>query len=50
MVKIDYQNAGGEASKAARSTDGFVEDGVDMLVAIATPAARRPSLLLRTAM
>ena len=40
MVKIDYQNAGGDASKAVEICDGFVEDGVDMLVAIATPAAQ----------
>lgn len=40
QVEIDYQNAGGDSAKAVEICDGFVEDEVDMIVAIATPAAQ----------
>lgn len=39
-VKIDYQNAGGDAAKAESACKKFVEDGSDMIVAISTPAAQ----------
>lgn len=40
QVKIDYQNAQGDRDAAAQICQDFVEDGVDMIVAIATPAAQ----------
>lgn len=40
QVEIDYQNAGGDSAKAVEICNGFVEDEVDMIVAIATPAAQ----------
>ncbi len=40
QVEIDYQNAGGDPAKAVEICGGFVEDEVDMIVAIATPAAQ----------
>ena len=40
QVEIDYQNAQGDRDKAGEICQGFVEDGVDMIVAIATPAAQ----------
>lgn len=40
QVVIDYQNAQGDREAAARICRDFVEDGVDMIVAIATPAAQ----------
>lgn len=40
QVKIDYQNAQGDRESAAQICQDFVEDGVDMIVAIATPAAQ----------
>lgn len=40
QVEIDYQNAGGDAGKAEEICQGFVEQDVDMIVAISTPAAQ----------
>ena len=40
QVKIDYQNAGGDPAQAAEICSGFVQQEVDMIVAIATPAAQ----------
>lgn len=40
QVEIDYQNAEGDSAKAVEICNGFVEDDVDMIVAIATPAAQ----------
>lgn len=40
QVEIDYQNAGGDPAKAEEICQGFVEDEVDMIVAISTPAAQ----------
>lgn len=40
QVEIDYQNAGGDAGKAEEICQGFVEEDVDMIVAISTPAAQ----------
>lgn len=40
QVEIDYQNAGGDKAKAEEICQGFVEDEVDMIVAISTPAAQ----------
>ena len=40
QVKIDYQNAGGDPAQAAEICSGFVQQEVDMIVAIAT--RRRP--------
>ena len=37
QVKIDYQNAGGDLAQAAEICSGFVQQEVDMIVAIATP-------------
>lgn len=39
-VEIDYQNAGGDPVKAEEICDTFVKGGVDMIVAISTPAAK----------
>lgn len=39
-VEIDYQNAGGEAANINTICQKFVGDKVDMIVAIATPAAQ----------
>lgn len=39
-VTIDYQNAGGDASNVNTICQKFVGDQVDMIVAIATPAAQ----------
>ena len=40
QVEIEYQNAGGDPAKAQEICQGFVEDQVDMIVAISTPAAQ----------
>ncbi len=40
QVEIAYQNAGGDPAKAQEICQGFVEDQVDMIVAISTPAAQ----------
>ncbi|MGI6255813.1 MAG: ABC transporter substrate-binding protein [Acutalibacter sp.] len=40
QVVIDYQNAQGDQEAAAQICQDFVEDGVDMIVAISTPAAQ----------
>lgn len=37
-VTFDLQNAGGESSTCATITNGFVSDGVDLIMANATPA------------
>lgn len=37
---IDYQNANGDAATASSICDTFIADGVDMIVAISTPAAK----------
>lgn len=39
-VQIDYQNAGGDAANVNTICQKFVGDKVDMIVAIATPAAQ----------
>ena len=39
-IKIDYQNAQGEQSNCLTIADKFVNDGVDLILAIATPAAQ----------
>lgn len=39
-VNIDYQNAGGDSGNANAICKKFVEDKVDMIAAIATPAAQ----------
>lgn len=39
-VEIDYQNAQGDSAKLEEICQGFVEDGVDMIVAVSTPAAQ----------
>ncbi len=39
-VEIDYQNAQGDSAKLEEICQGFVEDGVDMIVAMSTPAAQ----------
>ena len=39
-VEIDYQSAGGDDAKAEEICDTFVENQVDMIVAISTPAAK----------
>ncbi len=38
--ELDYKNAQGEVPTAALIAEGFVADGVDMIYAIATPAAQ----------
>lgn len=40
QVVLDYQNAQGDPAAARQICRDFVEDGVDMIVAIATPAAQ----------
>lgn len=40
QLSIDYQNAGGDAEKAESVCQKFVQDEVDMIVAISTPAAQ----------
>ncbi|UMZ72801.1 ABC transporter substrate-binding protein [Natranaerofaba carboxydovora] len=42
-IRIDYQNAHGEQQKCQLIVDQFVKDGVDLIVAIATPAAEAAS-------
>ncbi|NLY45813.1 MAG: ABC transporter substrate-binding protein [Tissierella sp.] len=39
-VKIHYQNAGGEIPNTLAMSEKFVSDGVDLIYAIATPAAQ----------
>ena len=39
-VDIDQQNAQGDASNLSTIADKFVNDGVDLVLAIATPAAQ----------
>lgn len=39
-VEIDYQNAEGDQGKLEEICRGFVEDGMDMIVAVSTPAAQ----------
>lgn len=39
-VSIDYQNVGGDMDKTADICKKFVEDKVDLIVAISTPAAK----------
>ena len=39
-LKIDYKNAQGEMPTAATISEGFVADGVDLILAIATPAVQ----------
>lgn len=39
-VKIHYQNAGGEIPNTLPMSEKFVNDGVDLIYAIATPAAQ----------
>ena len=36
-VEIDYQNAQGDSAKLEEICQGFVEDGVDMIVAVSHP-------------
>lgn len=40
QVEIDYQNAQGEQTNCTTIVNKFVSDGVDMIFAIATPAAQ----------
>lgn len=40
QVEIQYQNAQGDPAQAGEICQGFVEDEVDMIVALATPAAQ----------
>lgn len=40
-VLIDYQNAGGDSAKAESICEKFKKDGVDMMVAISSPAAQK---------
>ena len=40
QVEIDYQNAGGDPARAVEICDGFSSRPVDMIVAIAAPAAQ----------
>lgn len=39
-ITIDYQNAQGEQANCVTIADKFVNDGVDLILAIATPAAQ----------
>lgn len=40
LVRIDYQNAGGDEKKAEEICQKFVKDQVDLIVAISDPAVR----------
>lgn len=40
LVEIEYQNAQGDEKKLAEICQGFVDDGMDMIVAVSTPAAK----------
>ena len=39
-IKIDFQNAAGDQSNCQTISDGFVNDGKDLILAIGTPAAQ----------
>lgn len=46
-VKIEYKNAQGEITTARTITEKFVKDGVDLIYAIATPAAQAAAAITK---
>lgn len=40
QIEVDYQNAGGNADKAAEICEKFVKDKMDVIVAVSSPAAK----------